>query len=92
MWDARKGEKEYKQWAAYRTKTEIMRDEKGEIVRDSQGRPMQGEVLDFGTKKVYDDGYETAHDRRADVPRETSTISSTTSSRTCTGAISCGIS
>ena len=35
-----------------------MRDEKGEIVRDSQGRPMQGEVLDFGTKKVYDDGYE----------------------------------
>lgn len=56
--DARKGEKEYKQWAAYRTKTEIMRDEKGEIVRDSQGRPMQGEVLDFGTKKVYDDGYE----------------------------------
>ena len=58
MWDARKGEKEYKQWAAYRTKTEIMRDEKGEIVRDSQGRPMQGEVLDFGTKKVYDDGYE----------------------------------
>ena len=59
MWDARKGEKEYKQWAAYRTKTEIMRDEKGEIVRDSQGRPMQGEVLDFGTKKVYDDGYET---------------------------------
>ena len=33
-------------------------DEKGEIVRDSQGRPMQGEVLDFGTKKVYDDGYE----------------------------------
>ena len=84
MWDARKGEKEYKQWAAYRTKTEIMRDEKGEIVRDSQGRPMQGEVLDFGTKKVYDDGYE---------PRSrTSTISSTTSSRTCTGAISCGIS
>jgi len=58
MWDARKGEKEYKQWAAYRTKTEIMRDEKGEIVRDSQGRPMQGEVLDFGTKKVYDDRYE----------------------------------
>ncbi len=59
MWDHRKGEKEYKQWAAYRTRTETLRDEDGGIVRDEQGRPVRGEVLDFGRKRIYDDGYET---------------------------------
>ena len=58
MWDSRKSEKEYKQWAAYRTKTEIIRDDNGEIVRDRQGQPLRQEVLDFGRKRTYDDGYE----------------------------------
>ena len=58
MWDYRKSEKEYKQWAAYRTKTEIVRDDNGEIVRDRQGQPLRQEVLDFGRKRTYDDGYE----------------------------------
>ncbi len=58
MWDYRKGEKEYKQWAAYRTKIETLRDDKGEILRDEQGRPVRGEVLDFGRRRAYDDGYE----------------------------------
>ena len=56
MWDYRKGEKEYKQWGAYRTKTEVVRDENGEVVRDESGRPMRETVLDFGKRKVYDDG------------------------------------
>ncbi len=61
MWDARKGEREYMQWGAYRTKTEPMRDENDEIVRDAQGRPVMHEVLDFGRKRVYEDEYgETA--------------------------------
>ncbi len=59
MWDYRKGEKEYKQWAAHRTRSEYVRDDKGEIVRDDAGRPLRQEVLDFGRKRVYDDGYET---------------------------------
>ncbi len=58
MWDYRKGENAYKQWAAYRTKLEPARDEKGEVIRDASGRAVQQEVLDFGRKRVYDDGYE----------------------------------
>ena len=57
MWNYAKGEKEYKQWAAYRTKTETLRDENGEIQRDAQGRPQRGEVLDYGRKHVYTDPY-----------------------------------
>ena len=57
MWNASKGEKEYKQWAAYRTKTETLRDENGEIRRDASGRPVRGEVLDYGRKHVYTDSY-----------------------------------
>ncbi len=57
-WDYRKA-KEYQEWAAYRTKIQTMRDEKGNVIRDASGRPMQGEVIDFGHKKVYNDGYET---------------------------------
>ncbi|MBQ5903172.1 MAG: DUF2723 domain-containing protein, partial [Alistipes sp.] len=56
MWDYRKGEKEYKQWGAYRTKTEVVRDENGDVVRDESGRPVRETVLDFGKRKVYDDG------------------------------------
>lgn len=56
MWDARKAE-DYKQWAAYRTKIETLRDENGEILRDEQGRPERGAVLDFGRKRTYTDEY-----------------------------------
>ncbi len=56
MWDNRKTEKDYKPWAAYRTKVETLRDENGEILRDDTGRPIRGEVLDFGRKVRYDDG------------------------------------
>ena len=58
MWEPRRGERAYKPWGAYRTKTEVLRDDKGEIIRDEQGRPVRGEVLDFGRKRVYDDGYD----------------------------------
>ena len=57
MWNYSKGEKAYKEWAAYRTKTETLRDDKGEILRDAQGRPMRGETLDFGRKRAYTDSY-----------------------------------
>ena len=48
---------EYKQWGAYRTRTEIARDENGEAVRDEQGRPVRQEVLDFGRRRTYTDSY-----------------------------------
>ena len=57
MWDYNKGEQAYKQWGAYRTRTEVARDENGEVVRDEQGRPVRQEVLDFGRKRVYTDSY-----------------------------------
>ena len=57
MWDYHKKENDYKQWSAYRTRTEVVRDEQGEVVRDHTGRPVREEVLDFGRKRVYDDGY-----------------------------------
>lgn len=57
MWNYNTKEQEYKQWSAYRTKTEVVRDEAGEVVRDEAGRPIREEVLDFGRKVVYDDGY-----------------------------------
>ncbi len=57
MWNYNKGEKEYRQWGAYRTKTEVVRDENGEIRRDEAGRPLRQEVLDFGRKRTYNDGY-----------------------------------
>jgi len=61
MWDSHKSEKDYKSWAAYRTKVEMLRDENGEIVKDESGRPIRGEVLDFGHKVRYKtaDGYRT---------------------------------
>ncbi|MBO5464295.1 MAG: DUF2723 domain-containing protein [Alistipes sp.] len=45
LWNSYKGESEYKPWAAYRTKVDIMLDE--------QGKPITGEVLDFG-RVVFD--------------------------------------
>ncbi len=89
MWNYSKGEKAYKEWAAYRTKTETLRDDKGEVLRDAQGRPMRGETLDFGRKRAYTDSYGETRNRRSG---KTSISSSTTSFRTCTGAISCGTS
>ena len=53
VWNSLKGEAEYKPWAAYRTKTDVVRDENGEPMRDEQGRVMTGEVVDFG-HTVYD--------------------------------------
>ncbi len=53
MWSPYKKVEEYRQWAAYRTKVEVLRDENGEVMRDEAGRPMRGEVLDFGRKHTY---------------------------------------
>ena len=53
LWNTVKGEAAYKPWAAYRTKTDVLRDENGEVVRDENGKAMRGEVLEFG-RKVYD--------------------------------------
>ena len=57
MWNYAKSPDEYKQWAAYRTKVETLRDEQGNVLRDEKGQPLRGEVLDYGTKRTYDDGY-----------------------------------
>ena len=44
---------------AYRTRTDAScATRQGEILRDEQGRPITGEVVDFGRKKLYNDGYE----------------------------------
>ena len=53
LWNSFKGEREYKPWSAYRTKTDVLRDENGEVMRDESGRTMTGEVLDYG-RTVYD--------------------------------------
>lgn len=53
LWNSFKGEAEYKPWAAFRTKTDVLRDENGEVLRDEQGRAIAGEVLDYG-RVVYD--------------------------------------
>lgn len=50
LWNTAKGEAAYKPWAAYRTKTDVLRDENGEVVRDENGKAMRGEVLEFGRK------------------------------------------
>ncbi|HCN13547.1 MAG TPA: DUF2723 domain-containing protein [Alistipes sp.] len=57
MWSYAKKERDFKQWAAYRTTVEAARNEEGEVVRDAEGRPVMQEVLDFGRKRTYDDGY-----------------------------------
>ncbi len=58
MWNHQKSERDYKPWAAHRTKREAMRDDNGEIIRGADGRPLYTEVLDFGRTRTYDDGYE----------------------------------
>ena len=57
MWNYNKSEKDYSQWAAYRTRSEVARDDNGEVIRDESGRPVRQETVDFGRKRVYDDGY-----------------------------------
>ncbi len=53
MWDSRKGEAAYKPWGAYRTKVEPMRNNNGDLARDSQGRPIMREAYDFGRPVSY---------------------------------------
>ena len=53
MWNYNFTDEDYKPWAAYRTKTELLRDENGEVVRDASGRPQRVETLDFGRKRIY---------------------------------------
>ena len=48
MWNYSKSEEEYKAWAAYRTKEDFVRDDKGQIKRDKNGRPLRQEVPDYG--------------------------------------------
>ncbi len=59
MWNYKYDERDYKPWAAHRTKTEVVRDQQGEIVRDAQGRAQQRTVPDFGRKRIFDNGYDT---------------------------------
>ena len=62
MWDMHKSEDDYKTWAAYRTKKDVLRDENGEAVRDEQGRVIRGEVTDFGRTvnfRYSDGGYDS---------------------------------
>ena len=56
MWNYMKSEKDYKSWAAYRTKMDFVRDEQGNILYDENGKPQRQEVLDFGRKVPYYDG------------------------------------
>ncbi len=59
MWNYLKSERDYKPWAAYRTKTDFVRNEEGEIMRDNTGRPLRQEVLDYGRAVPYHDGERT---------------------------------
>lgn len=60
MWNYAKGDA-YKEWGAYRTKEDYMRDDKGQILRDKQGRPMRHTVLDFGKEVTFDPGNGQLH-------------------------------
>ncbi len=53
MWDSRKGEAAYKQWAAYRKKIEPSRNRRGELERDTQGKPIMRETYEFGRPVNY---------------------------------------
>ena len=57
MWNYAKSADEYRQWAAYRTKVETLRNENGAVLRDEKGQPLRGETVDYGVKRTYDDGY-----------------------------------
>ena len=54
MWNHMKKADEYKQWAAYRTKIDLLRDENGEVIYGKDGRPKRGEVVDFGRTVMYE--------------------------------------
>ena len=59
MWDLHKSEHDYKIWAAYRTKTETLKDEAGNVLRDElTGKPLRGKVPDYGRRVrfKYEDG------------------------------------
>lgn len=58
MWSSSYSHRDFKPWAAYRTKEEIARDEEGAVIRDGKGRPQYQTVLDYGKIVRYDDGYE----------------------------------
>ena len=58
MWNYMKKEADYKPWAAYRTKMELVRDDNGNVVYEN-GRPLRKEVADFGRKVSYYDGERT---------------------------------
>ncbi|MBQ5690371.1 MAG: DUF2723 domain-containing protein, partial [Alistipes sp.] len=51
-------EADYKPWAAYRTKMDFVRDDKGNVIYE-KGRPLRKEVADFGRKVSYFDGERT---------------------------------
>ena len=59
MWNYMKTEQDYKQWAAYRTKMDFLRNEKGEVVYNEKGKPIRAEVADYGKKTPYFDGERT---------------------------------
>ena len=59
MWNYLKSERDYKPWAAYRTKMDFVRDEEGNILRDESGKPLRHEVADFGRRVTYHDGTES---------------------------------
>ena len=59
MWNYMKKESDFKEWAAYRTKMDYVRDENGKVVYGRDGRPMREEVLDFGRKVTWHDGERT---------------------------------
>ena len=56
MWNYMKKERDYKPWAAYRTKMDFVRDEEGNILYNEEGKPIRDEVLDFGRKVSYHNG------------------------------------
>ncbi len=56
MCDTRYTERDYKPWAAYRTREELVRDEQGNVVRGEDGRPRYETVLDYGRTVRYSDG------------------------------------
>ena len=58
MWNYMKKEADYKPWAAYRTKMDFVRDDKGNVIYE-KGRPLRKEVADFGRKVSYFDGERT---------------------------------
>lgn len=53
MWNNNKSERDYKPWAAYRTKMEVARDKNGEVVRDAAGNPQRQNVVDYGEMISY---------------------------------------